>query len=220
MSDINGGNFEIATWYDTWNERGLLHLKTRSVPLGYATRYNLAFAKLSPAPEGGYTVEMTGQYADAVKQAILNQAKNAAIFVGLGDDGIPEAVADNNANHNRSTNNIVAWLNGGGYSGVSIDAESQAMRFVAEFVTQLGPSFEAAGLKIAVSVPWPVRGPTAFYGPGAVQAFNAHVAVLELQDYSAAGTPSDVPVWIEAGVSAGLLMGGRLHRERPVSDVA
>ncbi len=70
--------FELATWYDTWNPLGLENLVNQKVPLTYASRYNLAFGQLSPAPGGGYTVEMTGQYAEAVKDQIL------AHEIGLG----------------------------------------------------------------------------------------------------------------------------------------
>lgn len=201
--------FEIATWYDTWNQTGLNNLVNKIVPLNYATRYNLAFGQLSAITGGGgYTVEMTGQFADAVKEQILTQAPGVVIYAGLGDTGIAETVNDNNQNQNRSTKNIVTWLQTNGYSGISIDAESVGMSSVAEFVTQLGPSFKAAGLGIAVSVPWPVDGPAALYGENAVQAFNENVDALELQDYSSLGTPTDAPVWTKAGVKASLLMGG------------
>jgi hypothetical protein len=46
------------------------------------------------------------------------------------------------------------------------------------------------------------------YGDNAVQAFNDNVDVVELQDYSSTGTPSDVPPWTEAGIRASILMGG------------
>lgn len=201
-------SFEIATWYDTWNQLGLNNLVSKTVPLNYATRYNLAFGQLSTAPGGGYTVEMTGQYADSVKAQIVAQAPGVVIYAGLGDTGIAETVADNNQNNNRSTKNIVAWLQANGYSGISIDAEGDGMSSVAEFVTQLGPSFKAAGLGIAVSVPWPETGPKQLYGNNAVQAFNDNVDALELQDYSSSGTPIDAPVWTAAGVKKSILMGG------------
>ncbi len=82
------------------------------------------------------------------------------------------------------------------------------MAYVAELVTQLGPSFKQAGFGIAVSAPWPGNGPTWLYGQNAVQAFNANVDYVELQDYSSSGTPSDAPVWINAGVNPKILMGG------------
>lgn len=208
MSSRATTGFEIATWYDTWNQTGLNNLVNKTVPLNYATRYNLAFGQLSAAAEGGFTVEMTGQFADAVKGQILSQAPGALIYAGLGDTGIAEAVGNNNENGNRSTENIVAWLQANGYGGISIDAESGGMGSVAEFVTQLGPSFRAAGLGIAVSAPWPWDGPTRLYGNDAVQAFNDNVDAVELQDYSSAGTPNDVPVWTQAGVKASILMGG------------
>lgn len=200
--------FELVTWYDTWNQTGLDNLTNKTVPLNYATRYNLAFGQLSAAATGGYTVEMTGQYADAVKGQILAQAPGVVIYAGLGDTGIAEAVNDNNQNQNRSTQNIVAWLQANGYSGISIDAENEGMSFVAEFVTQLGQSFRAAGLGIAVSAPWPGMGPTQLYGNNAVQAFNGNVDAVELQDYSSSGTPIDAQIWIKAGVNANILMGG------------
>lgn len=201
--------FEIATWYDTWNATGLQNLVSGIVPLNYATRYNLAFGQLSADPSGGYTVDMTGQYADQVKQQLLVQAPGVRIYAGLGSTGIAETVADNAQNDNRSTANIVAWLQANGYSGISIDAEDYgAMQLVPQFVTQLGPSFRAAGLGIAVSVPWPGNGPTGLYGENAVQAFNDNVDVFELQDYSSSGTPDDAPVWVAAGIPANKLMGG------------
>jgi hypothetical protein len=200
--------FEIATWYDTWNPTGLSNLVNRTVPLNLATRYNLAFGQLSGSAAAGYTPEMTGQFADAVKAQILAQAPGVVIYAGLGDTGIAEAVADNNQNDGRSTKNIVAWLQSNGYGGISIDAEGEGMSSVAEFVKQLGPSFKTAGLGIAVSAPWPKDGPATLYGDGAVQAFNENVDAVELQDYSSSGTPTDAPVWTDAKVKASILMGG------------
>jgi hypothetical protein len=208
MPDKAMTTFEIATWYDTWNQRGLDNLVSKTVPLGYATRYNLAFGQLSVDASGGYTVEMTGKFADAVKEQILAQAPAAVVYAGLGDTGIAEAVSDNNQNQNRSTGNIIAWLQANGYGGISIDAEGDGMPYVAELVTQLGPAFKNAGLGIAVSAPWPGQGPVSLYGDNAVQAFNDNVDVVELQDYSSTGTPSDVPPWTEAGIRASILMGG------------
>jgi hypothetical protein len=199
--------FEIATWYDTWNLTGLENLKNRLVPLNYATRYNLAFGQLIDSG-AGYTVQMTGQYANEVKSEILTQAPGVLVYAGLGDTGIEQAVADNKANNNRSTDAIVSWLQTNGYKGISIDAENSGMPYVAEFVTQLGPNFRNAGLGIAVSAPWPGGGPTNLYGQDAVQAFNDNVNYIELQDYSSSGTPNDVPVWIKAGIKASILMGG------------
>lgn len=200
--------FEIASWYDTWNQTGLDNLTSKTVPLGYATRYNLAFGQLVPSADGSYTVEMTGQFSDAIKNAIQTQAPGARVFAGLGDAGLAGAVSDNNENQNRSTTSIIAWLQSNGYSGISIDAENDGMSAVADFVTQLGPGFRTAGLGIAVSVPWPASGPAALYGQSAVQAFNENVDVLELQDYSSMGTPSDVGPWTQAGIAAAKLMGG------------
>lgn len=200
--------FEIATWHDTWNATGLNNLVNRTVPLNLATRYNLAFGQLSGSATAGYAPEMTGQFADAVKAQILAQAPGVVIYAGLGDTGIAQTVQDNNQNQNRSTKNIVAWLQSNGYGGISIDAEGEGMSSVAELVTQLGPSFKAAGLGIAVSAPWPADGPTSLYGDGAVQAFNNNVDAVELQDYSSSGTPTDAPVWTGAGVKASILMGG------------
>lgn len=209
MTSEATNTFEIAAWYDTWNQTGLDNLVNKTVPLNYATRYNLAFGQLSVAEGGGYTIEMTGKFADQVKEQILSQAPGAVIYAGLGDTGISETVQDNNQNHNRSTENIVAWLKDNGYSGISIDAEGSGMSSVAEFVTQLGPSFKAAGLGIAVSAPWPGNGPAELYGNNAVQAFNDNVDVVELQDYSSwGGTPNNTPVWTKAGVKASILMGG------------
>jgi hypothetical protein len=200
--------FELVTWYDTWNQTGLNNLVNKTVPLNYASRYNLAFGQLSAVTGDGYTIEMTGQLADAVKGQILAQAPGVVIYAGLGDTGIADTVSDNNQYQNRSTKNIVAWLHAEGYSGISIDAEGDGMGSVAEFVTQLGPSFRGAGLGIAVSVPWPKTGPEGLYGSNAVAAFNANVDALELQDYSSYGTPNDVPAWTSAQVDAGILMGG------------
>jgi hypothetical protein len=208
MTTQGTGTFEIATWHDTWNPLGLDNLASKRVPLNFATRFNLAFGKLSGSSAEGYTPEMTGQFADAVKQQILAQAPRVVIYAGLGDTGIAETVQDNNQNQNRSTKNIVAWLQANGYSGISIDAESEGMSSVAKLVTQLGPGFKAAGLGIAVSAPWPESGPTQLYGAGAVQAFNDNVDAVELQDYSSSGTPTDAPVWTKAGVEASILMGG------------
>ena len=208
MTDQTTSTFELVTWYDTWNETGLNNLTSKKVPLNYATRYNLAFGQLSSTGTDGYTIEMTGQYADDVKTQILTQAPGVVIYAGLGDTGIPETVLDNSQNQNRSTKNIVTWLLDNGYKGISIDAEQSGMSSVAEFVTQLGPSFKTAGLGIAVSVPWPADGPQTLYGDDAVQAFNDNVNYLELQDYSSLGTPNDAPVWTKAGIKASMLMGG------------
>lgn len=200
--------FEIATWYDTWNQTGLDNLVNKTVPLTYATRYNLAFGQLSPDPAGGYTLEMPGPFAAAVKEQILAQAPGAVIYASFGDTALDKTVEDNQQNQNRSTNNIVAWLQANGYHGISIDAEQGGMPYVAALVTQLGPSFKAAGLGIAVSAPWPQEGPSILFGSNAVEAFNDNVDVVELQDYSSSGTPEDAPVWINAGIKASMLMGG------------
>ena len=208
MTNRTTTTFEIATWYDTWNQTGLDNLVDKRVPLNYATRYNLAFGQLSPDASGGYTVEMTGQFADDVKAQISTQAPDVVIYAGLGDPGIEDTVKDNNKNQNRSTKNMVAWLQANGYGGISIDAEGDGMPYVAELVTQLGQSFRDAGLGIAVSVPWPSRGPTELYGSGVVQAFNDNVDAVELQDYSSVSTPYDAPIWTDAGVKASILMGG------------
>jgi hypothetical protein len=200
--------FELVTWYDTWNKTGLNNLASKTVPLGYASRYNLAFGELSGSDATGYCVTMPGQYANQVKAQLQAQAPGVVVYAGLGDTGIAETVADNLQNQNRSTKNIVAWLRANGYSGISIDAEQQGMPSVAEFVTQIGPSFKAAGLRIAVSAPWPGNGPTSLYGAQAVQAFNKNVDAIELQDYSSEGTPADAPLWTEAGINPTLLLGG------------
>jgi hypothetical protein len=203
-------NFEIATWYDTWNQTGLNNLVNKLVPLNYATRYNLAFGALVTAPGGGYVVAMSAPYAAAVKQQILAQGSGVIVYAGLGSDGIIDTVKDNVFHQNRSTRNIVNWLVANSYSGISIDAEdTDPMQAVPELVTQLGPAFKAAGLGIAVSAPWPGSGPASLYGDNAVQAFNAHVDAIELQDYSShAGTPGHVPIWTDAGIKASILMGG------------
>jgi GH18 family chitinase len=209
MTSQTQTSFQIATWYDTWNQTGLNNLVNGIVPLKLASRYNLAFFSLVADPSGGYTLGGAGQYADQVKQQILQQAPSVLVYAGLGSTGIAAGVADNAANQNRSTANIVAWLQSNTYNGISIDAEDAAvMKLVPEFVTQLGPSFRAAGLGIAVSVPWPGSGPTSLYGANAVHALNANVDVFELQDYSSSGTPTDAPVWVQAGIPASKLMGG------------
>ena len=205
----SNSSFQIATWYDTWNQQGLDNLTNKIVPLNYATRYNLAFGELVQIQSGGYSINMTGKYAAQVKQQLVSQAPGITVYAGLGDTGITDAVNDNNANNNRSTANIVSWLQQNGYQGISIDAESSGMTSVPEFVTQLGPSFKQAGLGIAVSVPWPGNGPSNLYGTNAVTAFNANVDYLELQDYSSyGGTPVNAPVWTKAGINPQLLMGG------------
>ena len=63
-------------------------------------------------------------------------------------------------------------------------------------------------LDIIVSAPWPNRGPSDLYGPRAVEVFKAHVAAIELQDYSDSGTQKDAFAWIDAGMPAGKLLGG------------
>ena len=70
----NTPSFQIATWYDTWNKTGLQNLVNLTVPLNYASRYNLAFASLVAADSAGYTIQMTGQYADQVKAQLATQA--------------------------------------------------------------------------------------------------------------------------------------------------
>lgn len=201
--------FELATWYDTWNQTGLDNLTSKLVPLNYASRYNLAFGKLVPGSSGAYIVEM-GHLADQVNAAIRAQTagKSISIYAGLGDAGILEAVADNQQNGNRSTASIVSWLQSNNYNGICIDAEGSGMPSVTTFVAQLSASFKTANLGIAVSVPWPAQGPTALYGSDAVDAFNSYVDAAELQDYSSGGTTGSVPVWTQAGVSTSILMGG------------
>lgn len=199
-------DFEIATWYDTWNAQGLANLQAGTVPLGYASRYNLAFGVFEPCANG-YTLDLNGKYASQVMAQIRRQAPGVLIYAGAGDTGLVDTVKDNAAHHNRSTANIVAYLRDRRLDGIAIDAEGDGLSSVVQLVTQLGPSFRAAGLGIAVSVPWPGNGP-AMYGDGAVQAFNEHVDAAELQDYSSGGTPSDVPAWTAAGVRASILMGG------------
>ncbi|MCU0436110.1 MAG: hypothetical protein MUC87_21820 [Bacteroidia bacterium] len=201
-------NFELVTWYDTWNQTGLDNLVNKKVPLYYATRYNLAFGSLVAVASGGYSVEM-GSLASQVLAQIAAQAPGVRIYAGLGSTGIVETVNDNNQNNNRSTNNIAAWLLSNGYSGISIDAEEfDAMQVVPEFITQLGDTFNSKGLGIAVSVPWPANGPQNLYGNNAVSVFNQYVEALELQDYSSGGTPNDVGPWTSAGVRTDILMGG------------
>lgn len=202
-------SFEISTWYDTWNTTGLSNLVQKLVPLGYASRYNLAFGEFVSCANG-YTVILNAQCAGQVQAQIQAQAPGTLIYAGVGDTGLVATVADNNANNNRSTANIVAYLQKQRLQGVTIDSEEQggAMLSVAELVTQFGPSFKAAGLGIVISVPWPEIGPVGLYGPNAVTAFNQNVDALELQDYSSQGTPSDAQVWTSAGVNAALLMGG------------
>lgn len=200
-------NFEIATWYDTWNGTGADNLAQGKVPLGYASRYNLAFGEFVQTGNG-YTIDLNAQFAAQNLAQIKAQAPSALIYAGLGDTGLAATVADNRDNANRSTANIVAYLQQQGLNGISIDAEGDGMPSVVELLSQLSPSFKAAGLGIAVSVPWPADGPAGLYGDGAVAAFNQYVDAAELQDYSSAGTPQDAQVWIQAGVRADILMGG------------
>lgn len=200
-------SFEISTWYDTWNTTGLSNLVQKLVPLGYASRYNLAFGEFVSGANG-YTVILNAQCADQVQAQIQTQAPGALVYAGVGDTGLVATVADNRANSNRSTANIVAYLQKQGLQGITIDSEQDGMSSVAELVTQLGPSFKAAGLGIVISVPWPESGPVSLYGENAVTAFNQNVDALELQDYSSSGTPADAQVWTSAGVSAAMLMGG------------
>ncbi|GAB1114597.1 hypothetical protein [Shewanella algae] len=207
-SQISQG-FEIATWYDTWNPVGLNNLVNNLVPLHLASRYSLAFGQLSAIHSGGYCIEMSGKYADAIKDQLLSQAPGIELYAGIGSEGIQASVASNKSDNNLSTRNIVSWLKDNHYTGINIDAEErEAMKQVAEFVTQLGPEFRAAGLGIAVSVPWPGEGPSYLYGEGAIQAFNDNVDAVEMQDYSSINTARDAAVWLDAGLKAEILMGG------------
>jgi hypothetical protein len=201
-------NFQISTWYDTWNLTGLQNLQKQLVPLDYAGRYNLAFGEFVPTGSNGYTVDLNAKYAGEVLAALQTQMPGGVIYAGVGDTGLSATVADNRANNNRSTANIVSYLQNQKLQGITIDSEGEGMGDVAELVTQLGPSFQAAYLGIVISVPWPGQGPVSLYGPNAVAAFNQYVRGLELQDYSSFGTPSDVPVWTQAGVARDLLIGG------------
>lgn len=207
MTRPDATTFELVTWYDTWNPLGFDNLRSRAVPLQYAVRYNLAFGQFAQTT-GGYTIDMNGIYAAQVKAAIHEQAPTVSLYAGLGDTGLSATVVDNRTYGNRSTKNIVAYLLNNGFKGIAIDAENDGMSSVAELVAQLGPSFRAAGLGIAVSVPWPQLGPDNLYGSQAVAAFNANVDALELQDYSSLGTPADVPTWTRAGIKPTLLLGG------------
>lgn len=139
---------------------------------------------------------------------IREQAPTVRIYAGAGDTGLAETVLDNAQNENRSTANIVAYLKQQGLDGIAIDAERGGMPGVAQLVRQLSPAFKAAGLGIAVSVPWPMNGPANLYGDDAVAAFNLCVDAVELQDYSSAGTPADVQRWMDDGVRGAILMGG------------
>src|SRR5205085_2791555 len=68
MASQGTTGFEIATWYDTWNQLGLDNLASGNVPLGYATRYNLAFGQLTasaPRPQG----RPTNRYGNEAVQA-------------------------------------------------------------------------------------------------------------------------------------------------------
>ena len=200
--------FEIATWYDTWNATGLANLVQGKVPLNVASRYNLAFGEFAPAQNGGYMLQLNMPYAAEVQKQIRTRAPRAAIYAGTGDAGVAAAVEDNRNNNNRTTKNTVWYLQQNMLKGIAIDAEQEGRSYVAELVSQLGPSFKQAGLGIAVSVPWPGQGPVSLYGDNAVAIFNQYVDALELQDYSSADTPTDVPVWTSAGVKASILMGG------------
>jgi hypothetical protein len=202
--------FEIATWYDNWNSTGLANLLNGIVPLNLASRYNMAFGEFVPLPNSGgaYTVALNQPYASQVVSQIRTQARGVLIYAGVGDTGLAATVQDNQQNNNRSTANIVAYLLAQGLNGITIDAESDGMQYVTTLVAQLSPSFRQNGLGIAVSVPWPGNGPVGLYGDNAVTAFNNYVDALELQDYSSADTPSDVPIWTSAGVKASILMGG------------
>lgn len=124
-------SFEIATWYDTWNSTGLDNLVQQKVPLGYATRYNLAFGEFVEVADGGYTVDLDAAYASQVQQQIRAQAPGALIYAGVSDTGLSATVADNNANGNRSTANIVAYLQQNGLNGINIDSEGGGMGGVA-----------------------------------------------------------------------------------------
>ncbi len=201
-------SFEIATWYDTWNQQGLDNLVQRKVPLNYASRYNLAFG-IFEAGASGYTLNLNGSCAGQVLAQIRTQSPGVLIFAGTdpGGTGLSATVNDNRLNNNRSTANIVSYLRQQGLNGIAIDAEEDGRTDVAELVSQLGPSFKAAGLGIAVSAPWPGSGPVGLYGPGAVAAFNQNVDAIELQDYSSGNTPN-AATWIQAGVRAAILMGG------------
>jgi hypothetical protein len=200
-------NFEIATWYDTWNSTGLENLVQKKVPLTYANRYSLAFGEFVSG-SSGYTVSLNAPFASQVLAQLQAQAPYTPIYAGVGDTGLSATVADNRQNNNRSTANIVAYLGQQRLGGITIDSESDGMGDVVELVSQLSPSFKAAGLGIAVSVPWPGNGPVSLYGGNAVAAFNQYVDAAELQDYSSDGTPADAAVWIQAGVRAAILMGG------------
>lgn len=201
-------SFEISTWYDTWNATGLDNLVQKLVPLNYASRYSLAFGEFVSGPNG-CTVSLDAPYAAQVQDQIQTQAPEVLIYAGVGDTGLAATVQDNRENDNRSTANIVDYLQHQGLHGITIDSEDRnVMPDVPELVSQLGPSFKAAGLGIVVSVPWPGAGPADLYGDGAAAAFTQHVDALELQDYSSSGTPEDAPVWTAAKVDAALLMGG------------
>jgi hypothetical protein len=201
-------SFEITTWYDTWNKTGLDNLVQEKVPLHYASRYNLAFGVFEPVTKG-YSLKLNGAHADQVLSQIRAQAPGVLIYAGTdpGGTGLSDTVADNRQNKNRSTANIVSYLFGLGLNGIAIDAEEAGRDDVPELVTQLGPSFKAEGLGIAVSAPWPSSGPVDLYGEGAVDAFNQCVDAIELQDYSSGNTPQ-ATVWIDAGVHAAILVGG------------
>jgi hypothetical protein len=82
-------SFEISTWYDTWNSTGLQNLVQKLVPLGYASRYNLAFGKFVSGANG-YTVDLNAQYAGQVQAQIQTQAPGVVVYAGVGDTGSPQ----------------------------------------------------------------------------------------------------------------------------------
>lgn len=108
--------FEISTWYDTWNNMGLQNLVQKLVPLDYATRYNLAFGEFVSGANG-YTVDLNAPYAGQVQAQIQAQAPGVLVYAGVGDTGLAATVQDNNANNNRSTANIVNYLQQHGLQG-------------------------------------------------------------------------------------------------------
>ena len=79
---------------------------------------------------------LNAQFAAQNLDQIKTQAPGALIYAGVGDTGLVATVADNRDNANRSTANIVAYLQQQGLNGISIDSEGDGMSSVVELVPE------------------------------------------------------------------------------------
>lgn len=195
----------LSAWYGGWYQESLDNLTVGSeynpIPGNYVSRYSVAFYKFENS-----TIVPINDTVSAVASKIREQAPSVKIFAGI----------DPNANYGNCdatcTTKVADYLTVNQLDGVNLDDENN-LPLVPQLVKDLKTAFAGKGLEIAVSVPWPSNGPSAyssraFSTADVVDIFNRDVDAIELQDYSASGTRYDAAAWNRAGVPYGKLVGG------------